>query len=550
MRHRSVTTTASGIAAILSVIVSPAALAAQTAPTLVMPFERASDDSPLYWLGEGAAILLADDLNALGVSALTRPERMDAFDLLGLPVSASLSRATVIKVGQVLGASGIVVGSVEIQENTLAIRARRIDLESGRLEDEIVEGGPLGELFAVFERVARRLAFPASGGVGAAPLERVYPPVEAFEHYVKGLVSETPASQARFFDRAIQLHPRYDRARLALWALRDEQGEHEAALTAVAAVPADSPLSRRTRFAAALSLTELRRFDEAFEAFTALESEQPGAALANNLGVIQLRRSGLPREGMATYFFTRAADAEPGSADFTFNVGYAYAVARDMTAALYWLRETVRRYPADAAAHFVLGVALDATGNRIEAAREKALASQLSSRYAGSPRTSADEVPLRLERLMRRLETPRAARLDAALVGSVQREQHELAQFHLDRARRFVDEEQDRAAIPELRRAIYLSPYLADAHRLLGSLYLRAGRTREAIDALKIAIWSRDSAAARLALAEAYIQTEDAAAARVEVQRALELDPSSERARRLLERLDRGGERPVAGRIP
>ena len=51
----------------------------------------------------------------------------------------------------------------------------------------------------------------------------------------------------------------------------------------------------------------------------------------------------------------------------------------------------------------------------------------------------------------------------------------------------------------------------------LGRVYLRSGRVREAIDALKVAIWSADTAAARIALAEAYIQTEDAAAARGEL---------------------------------
>jgi len=535
-------------AAVLAVVLAGGAVGrAQSAgPTLVMPFDRAGDDSPLYWLGEGAAILLADDLNALGVSSLTRPERVDAFDLLGLPVAASLSRATVIKVGEVLGASAVVSGAIEIQDTTLSVRARRIDLESGHLEDEVLEGGALTDLFAVVERIARRLAFPASGGAGAAPLERVYPPVEAFENYVKGLVSETPASQVRFLERAIALHPRYDRARLALWSVLSEQGRHEAALVAARGVAPDSPFSRRARFEAALSLTDLGRLDEAFESFKALDDEQSSAALLNDMGVVQLRRGGPPEAGLPAYFFTKAADAEPAVADFAFNAGYAYARGLDMAAALYWLREAVRRDPADGDAHDVLAAALETTGSLAEAARERALAAQLSSRSTGA----AGGVAPGLERLMRRIETPRAARLDAALLGGVAQEQRTLAEFHLARGRRFVESNDDRAAVPELRRAIYLSPYLADAHLLLGRVYLRSGRTREAIDALKIAIWSRDSVEARIALAEAYIQTEDVTAARAEVERALELDPSSEDARRLREQIGRGGGTGGRVRLP
>ena len=367
---------------------------------------------------------------------------------------------------------------------------------------------------------------------------------------MKGLVSEAPATQVRFLERAIALHPRYDRARLALWSVRSEQGEHEAALLAARGVPPDSPFSRRARFEAALTLTDLGRLGEAFEAFRALADEQSGAALLNNLGVVQLRRGESSREGLPTYFFTQAADAEPGVADFAFNAGYAYAVARDMTAALYWLREAVRRNPADGDAHDVLAAVLEASGNPVEAARERELAGQLSSRSVDAGGRPTGGVPPGLERLLRRVETPRAARLDAALVGGVEREQRELAEFHLERGRRFVEAHDDRAAVPELRRAVYLSPYLADAHLLLGRVYLRSGRAREAIDALKIAIWSRDSAAAHIALAEAYIQTEDGVAARAEIERALDLDPSSEDARRLRERLDRGGGRIEGARLP
>ena len=53
-------------------------------------------------------------------------------------------------------------------------------------------------------------------------------------------------------------------------------------------------------------------------------------------------------------------------------------------------------------------------------------------------------------------------------------------------------QESDREAIAELDRALYLSPYLADAHLLLGRIHLRNGRVRDAIDALKISLWSAE----------------------------------------------------------
>jgi Tfp pilus assembly protein PilF len=57
----------------------------------------------------------------------------------------------------------------------------------------------------------------------------------------------------------------------------------------------------------------------------------------------------------------------------------------------------------------------------------------------------------------------------------------------------------------------------------------------QAIDALKISIWSAETADAHLLLAEAYRQAKDVAAARLEAERALALDASSPEAKRLLD---------------
>ena len=40
-----------------------------------MPFENVAREGAIFWLTEAAAVLLADDLNALGAGAITRDER-------------------------------------------------------------------------------------------------------------------------------------------------------------------------------------------------------------------------------------------------------------------------------------------------------------------------------------------------------------------------------------------------------------------------------------------------------------------------------------------
>ena len=212
---------------------------------------------------------------------------------------------------------------------------------------------------------------------------------------------------------------------------------------------------------------------------------------------------------------------------------------RDPPAAIYWLREAVRRDPTDGDAHYVLGAALQYTGASAEATREKELAGRLSSSYAEWDRRAANGVngvPKGLERLKDRLSRP-GGRVDAIIMAAGQRDQAELADFHLDAGRRAFEREADREAEQELRRALFLSPYRAEAHVLLGRIYLRGGRTTEAVQELKIAIWSETTVPAYLALAEAYLQSKDLAAALVEVDRALTLNPASPDALALRDRI-------------
>ena len=510
---------------------------------LVMPFENVKREPRLHWIGEAAALLLADHLGARGLAAIRRAERVRAFEELHLPANAVLSRATVIKVGELVGASEVIVGTVVLEGSELIVEANSIRIDVGRLQPHVRERGPLPDVEDVFDRVAGRLARAAR----PRDARGARPPLEAFENYVKGLMAESSATRATFLEEAIRIHPAYDRARLALWEVRTDQGDHAAALAAVRGIAATSPLAPRAAFVAAVSMLELKQLDEAFAAFKTLSESSSGtfaAAVFNNLGIVQLRRGATAAPaGLPTYFLTRATDLDPGDEDVLFNLGYAYVLERNYQGALYWLREALRRDPADAEAHYVLSAALAATGASVEAARERELAGQLSEEHAELVKRAAAEtlpVPRGLERLREDPTVRDASRSDKTIVNTAQREQRDLAAFHLDRGRRLFEREEDREAMAELRRAVYLSPYEAQAHLLIGRIHLRSGRTGEAVNALKISIWSEETAAARLALAEAYIKQQNTAAARTELQRVLVLDPASAEAKRLLSSIGGG----------
>jgi tetratricopeptide (TPR) repeat protein len=503
---------------------------------LVMPFDNVTREGRIFWLSEASAVVLTDDLNAFGAKAIRREERLQAFERLQVPPAAALTDATVIRIGQIVGAAQVVVGSLQLDGDALVVRARSIALDTGRIRADVTDRGPLPELFAIFERIARRLA-PGSA-TPPEDIERQHPPLAVFEDFIKGILAETPATAVNYLNAALARHPSFDRARLALWDVYAEQGDHAKALAAVAPIAADSPLARQARFLTGMSQLNLKRHDDAFATFKALADADPTPNVLNNLGVVQLRGGATPQTGQPTFYFNKAADADPGDPDYVFNLGYAYWADRDTQAAIYWLRETVRRNPADADAHFVLGAALAASGNAAEAARERELARRLSSAYEPSKRPGGDAVPKGLERVKNHFELPHAGRIATRLTTTEQREQAELATFYLDRGRRLFQQENDRDAVVELNHALYVSPYLADAHLLLGRIHLRNGRTHDAIAAFKIVLWSAETAEAHAALGEAYRQAKDLTAARAEAERALALDPASAEAKQLLARLE------------
>jgi tetratricopeptide (TPR) repeat protein len=531
----------------LVVLMGAASLAAApqsaaTQPVLVLPFvvDAAPGTSGLagapYWMGEAAAIALGDGLAAQGVATMSRADRVNAFEQLQLPSSGSLTRATMIRAGEMIGASAIVVGEVQLTDR-MVVRARVIDLSSGRQFPDVRAEGANDAFFDILDRVGRGLTL-------SLPHSAVPPPapdkldIAAFEDYVKGLVATSPDIQLRFLDAALAHSPTDARSLLALWEVRTGQGDHQRALEAASRVLPTSHLARESRFLAAQSLLALKRYDEAFRALDTLYKERPAAAISNALGVLQLRRGPQATGGSAAFFFNRAVDESKTDPDIAFNLGYAYAAVGDVSSAIYWLREAVRREPADAAAHRVLSAMLVAQGKTVEAQREFDLAKVLGA--ADTAAVPDKAVPKNLERVLPELSP--AFDWRHLMIPASDHEQ--AAAFYLDRGKRLADEMRDREAIDELRRAIYVSPYLDRPHILLGRIYRRTGRLVDASEEFALALWCQETAEAHAALASVQLLLGKRDLARASANRALVLDPANAEAKEVLRQL---GVLPLAG---
>ena len=305
--------------------------------------------------------------------------------------SPRLSHATVIRLGQVVGATHVVIGSFRLTGAMMSVRAQSIRLDTGQMEHEFVEAGPLEDLFAIFERVSRRLA--RRRGLGRAA--RRGPRCRCSRTTSRGSSPRRRRRRSATSKRRSSSIPASIARGLRCGTCITTKATDRLALVTAAAVPETSPMYARARFSVALSLLQLKRLDDAFATLRTLADRAPSATLMNNIGVIQLRRPVTPQTGRATYYFNQALKLDEDDPDYYFNLGYAYWAEKDAPSAIFWLREAVRRDPADGEAHAVLAAALQATGAAAEAARERELATQLSSTYAEWAKKPAGQAPSR-----------------------------------------------------------------------------------------------------------------------------------------------------------
>jgi Tfp pilus assembly protein PilF len=324
---------------------------------------------------------------------------------------------------------------------------------------------------------------------------------------------------------------------MALWTVYSAQAFHDKALAVANAVTGAPALVRRARFAVALSMIELKRYDGAFQALSTLYAGGHAAAISNAIGIVQLRRGAPPGTGTPASYFKRAVDEDPENADYLFNLGYAQALTQNRTDALSSLREAVRFDAADGDAHLVMSAVLAGAGRSAEAQREFDLAKLLGAESDPAARTPAARIPASLERVPSAPDVNPPLRLRTMVANPAQRDQQQTASFHLAQGRTLMAGDRDREATNELRRAIYLAPYEEEPHLLLGQLYQRAGRLPEAIDEFKVALWCRETVAGRLALGTALFESGDRAGAQREASRALVLEPGSADAQALIRRI-------------
>jgi tetratricopeptide (TPR) repeat protein/TolB-like protein len=540
---------------------------------LVFPFENGGASQRLDWLGEGLEELTIQRLSAAGQEVYTHAGRVSELERYGLPASAKLSRAAMLHVAEDLDADFVIFGRFASDGQKLTVESRilrvnvvtdRTGVSSTALLSPVRESGPLDSLMDLHLRLTWRLlsASDHTYSRSLAEFSKAQRPLrlDAFEHYIRGLLASEDEARLRELREAARLDPDWPDPDFALGQAYFVRRDCNSALPWFARVPTSHPRHLESVFSQGVCRLLLNQPDRAEEIFAALQdslrssggagAEQP--EILNDLAIARERQG---KRQLAQSDLRRASEMAPDEDDYPFNLGLLALRAGEFAAAAGYFREASQREPDNPEDRALLIQSLESAGKKEEAAQEREAAKEtlgtdalpavrLETRRVARGKTQNEveaDALTRLERIMTELgdialrstvETPEpdasasaASEASDAPQARVRRGRQELAAGRLDAAER------------EFRAALRADESDAGAHRGLAEIDRRQGKLDDAVKELQASLEARDSAAAHTMLAKIYLEQKKPALAQAEAERALKLAPNYSEAKQLLDRL-------------
>lgn len=500
----------------------PASLSAgQGRVLLVLPFDNRTGQPNLEWIREAAAEILSMRFASAGFQPTSRADRMYALDHLGLPQGFQPSRASALKLAQMLDAGSIVVGSYTTSGNRIVAQAELVDVPQLRMLPAVSAGGEMRDMIAVFGALAWKLtkqldpSFTVAEETFAAAGNGMR--LDAFEQYIRGVTEPDQAERLLHLNQAVKLSPDFGPAWMALGREDYNEQQYQQAADAFAKVDRNGPNGLEAGFYGGLSLLFLGDYARAQQAFADVARVLPLAGAVNNEGVA------VSRQGHdATSLFIQAAAADPNTADYHFNLAVSLQRHGNVAGALSELAQCLKLHPSDSEAQ-----ALD----------------QAWKGHAPSAGADPGAGPDPLERIVRTFDAS-AFKQAAAMIDEMD-VQRLAALTPAERARALCTQAKgylDRGLLLEAER-LYQAAVTADgasapAHAGLAEVRERSGDFTAARAQAQAALELGPSADAYIVLAQIDIAAGSLSQAGAEAQDALKLEPANPAAQDLLRQIE------------
>jgi tetratricopeptide (TPR) repeat protein len=527
--------------------------ASQQGIYLVFPFENAGASPRLDWLGEGLEELTIERLSAAGQQVYSHAGRTGELDRSGLPPTAKLSRASMLRIAQNMDADYVVFGRFTSDGQSLTVESQILRVSPTRLLPAIRETGPLESLMDLHVRLLWRLlsandhAYPRSLEVfskAQRPLR-----LDAFEHYVRGLLASEDDLRLRELREAAKLEPEWPDPDFAIGDMYYVRRDCDSALLWFAKVPKTHDRYVEAVFATGVCRLQMNQPDRAEEVFVSLQEALrnnlvSGADLPEILNNLALARARQNKTSAAVADLRRAAELDPDEDDYPFNLGLLALGSSDFAAAANYFREASGREPDKPENRALMILALEKAGKKAEADQERDTAAETFGPDA-LPAVRLDtkkDALARLERVHTEMDTT-ALRLEIVSAGdsanAVGATAADTPAAHIRRGRQELSAGRVDAAENEFRAALAADTTSASAHIGLAEVHRRRGKLDDSAKELQASLEIRDSAVVRMTLARVYLEQKKPELARAEAERALKLAPKYSDAKDLLDHLQK-----------
>ncbi len=528
--------------------------ASQQGIYLVFPFENAGASPRLDWLGEGLEELTVQRLSAAGQQVYSHAGRTAELDRSGLPPTAKLSRASMLRIAQNMDADFVVFGKFTSDGQSLMVESQVLRISPTRLLPAIRETGPLDSLMDLHVRLLWRLLKANDRGYTRTLEEfsKVQRPLrlDAFEHYVRGLMASDDDPRLRELREAARLEPEWPDPNFAIGDAYYARRDCDSALIWFAKVPKTHDRYVEAVFATGVCRLLMNQPEKAEEVFASLQEALrnnmvSGADLPeilNNLALALARQNKSPT---AVADLRRATELDPDEDDYPFNLGLLALGANDFSGAAEYFREASGRKPDNAENRAMMILSLEKAGNKTDADEERETAAEAFG-PDGLPVIRLDakkDALAHFERIRTELDTT-ALRLEIVASGDSANTTTSVASAdtpaaHIRRGRQELSAGRVDVAENEFRAALSTDGASASAHNGLAEVFRRRGKLDDSAKELQASLEIRDSAPVRTTLARLYLEQKKLDLARTEVERALKLAPNYADAKELLQHLQK-----------
>lgn len=522
---------------------------------LIFPFENSGASPRLDWLSEGLEELTIQRLSAAGQQVYSHGGRAAEMDRTGLPPNAKLSHASMLRIAQDMDADFVVFGKFASDGKSLTLESQVLRVSPTRLLPEVRDTGPLDSLMDVHIRLLWRTlsANDHTYTRGLADFSKAQRALrlDAFEHYVRGLLANDDEQRLRELREASRLEPDWPDPDFAIGDAYYARRDCESALIWYAKVPKTNDHYIEALFASGVCKLLLSQPDRAEEVFVSLQAALrnnmvSGADLPEILNNLALARARQDKGPAAMADLRRAEELDPDTDDYPFNLGLLALSANDFGRAAEYFRDAAGREPDNAENRAWMIFSLEKAGKKTEADEERESAAETFGPNA-LPAVRFDakkdkEALTKLERIRPELDTT-ALRLEIVSNGGALSAPSgpvaETPAAHVRRGRQELSAGRVGAAETEFRAALAADASSASAHNGLADVYLRRANLEEAAKEMRASLQIRDSAVVHTNLARVYLAQKKLDLARAEAQQALKLAPKYADANELLERLQK-----------